>query len=100
MHNFTFFDLKTKCFTSHEGESKLSANEFSSIICKFIEDRIPDKEEVTLWIDGCTYQNRNRTLADGILSVAMAKCNHLSEVPGSKAHKCSVILCTVLSKES
>jgi len=28
------------------------------------------------------------------------KCNHLSEVPGSRAHANGVILCTVLSKES
>jgi len=35
VHNFTLFDLSTKagiCYTWHEGEGGLSANEFTSII--------------------------------------------------------------------
>ena len=77
VHNFTIFDLKTKqgtCFVWHEGEGGLSANEFCTIVCKFVEDLATlEGDEVIIWSDGCTYQNRNATLANGLLSVAMKK---------------------------
>lgn len=77
MHNCTLFDLKTSegsCFTWHEGEGGLSANEFCSLICKFVDDlETAAGNDVTLWSDGCAYQNRNATLANGLLSVVIWK---------------------------
>ena len=32
-----------------------------------------ESDDVTLWSDGCTYQNRNTVLSNGLLSVAMQK---------------------------
>jgi len=76
VHNFTFYNLKTKdgtCYTWHEGEGGLSANEFSSVICNFVENAASEGENITLWSDGCTYQNRNAILANGLLTVAIKK---------------------------
>jgi len=76
VHNFTIFDQKTKygkCFTWNEGEGGLSANEFIFIISKFVEANVPENGETTSWSDGCTYQNRNSTIANALLSVSMRK---------------------------
>lgn len=66
-HNFTIFDNITidgSCYLWHEGEAKLTANEFASMVCKFILDKIEEKrvntgESVILYSDGCTNQIRN-----------------------------------------
>lgn len=66
VHNFTLFNLKTQngyCFVWHEAEGGLTANEFSSILVKFLEnDVIPflpnNEKEIILYSDGCTGQNR------------------------------------------
>ena len=77
IHNFTVFDLHTKdgvCYMWHEGEGGLSANEFATIICSFVDElETKEGDDVTLWSDGCTYQNRNSILANALLSVAMKK---------------------------
>ena len=71
------FNLVSKegtCFAWHEGEGGLSANEFCSIICKFVQDLdVGENDEVILWSDGCTYQNRNVILGNGLLAVAQKK---------------------------
>lgn len=43
VHNFTLFNLKTQdgyCFIWHEAEGGLTANEFSSVLCSFLEDTV------------------------------------------------------------
>jgi hypothetical protein len=71
VHNFTFFDLHSKagyCYVWHEGEGGLSSNEFASCICDFIQNlNVPPNSVITLWSDGCTYQNRNVVLANALL---------------------------------
>jgi len=77
IHNFTVFNLGTKegtCYMWHEGEGGLSANEFTSIICSFVEAfETEENDEVTFWSDGCTYQNRNVTLSNGLTFIAIRK---------------------------
>jgi len=77
VHNFTIFNLGSKdgiCISWHEGEGGFSANDFTSVICHFVEGLdLAKNQEVTLWSDGCTYQNRNATLSNGLLSVAVKK---------------------------
>lgn len=80
VHNFTIFDLHSKdgyCYLWHEGEGELSANCFSSIICDFLTNTvIPQLEpaqQIILYSDGCSAQNRNCTLSNALLNLAMEK---------------------------
>lgn len=75
VHNFTIYNLKTNdalCYLWDESEGGLDSDEFSSIIIHFIDTEV-DKtkyDNVILYSDGCTYQNRNCTLANALLLVA------------------------------
>lgn len=78
VHNFTLYNLKTKdgyCFIWNEVEGGVTANEFSSIIYYFLETKatILPGEEVILYSDGCSYQNRNVTLSNALLHLASSK---------------------------
>jgi hypothetical protein len=74
-HNFTLYDMKTKdvkCYFWHEGEGGLTANSFSSCLNNHIESIIkPETEEIVLFSDGCGYQNRNATLSNTLLRLAV-----------------------------
>lgn len=78
VHNFTLYNLKTKdgyCFIWNEVEGHVTANEFSSIIYHFLATyaQIQPGEEVILYSDGCSYQNRNCTLSNALLHLANVK---------------------------
>jgi len=70
VHNFTFYDLMTKdgqCYLWHEVEGGLDSDEFATMVVDYLLS-LPDSTEcVIIWSDGCTYQNRNSTLASAIL---------------------------------
>jgi len=51
----------------HEGEGGLEAHEFASLICDYLETISSDVEVVTMWSDGCTYQNRNSIISSALL---------------------------------
>ena len=75
-HNFTFYDVKSKdvtCYFWHEGEGDLSSNSFVSCVRDYIcdiEAQIPTLTKITIYSDGCGYQNRNVTLANVLLDLA------------------------------
>ncbi|XP_060808417.1 uncharacterized protein LOC132903662 [Amyelois transitella] len=79
VHNFTLYDVKRNkgyCYIWNECEGKLSSNEFSTIIVtalgKFINQHpMSDGQELILYSDGCTYQNRNVVLANSLLNFSM-----------------------------
>jgi len=79
VHNFTVYDIKRKlgyCFLWNESEGGLSSNEFSSIITYFLQKFVIDiakqsKTDIILFSDGCTYQNRNATLANSLLNLSI-----------------------------
>ena len=75
VHNFTLYNLKTKdgyCFLWNESEGGITANEFTTLICNFVKDfNVEEGEEVVLYSDGCTYQNRNSILSNGLVNLAM-----------------------------
>ncbi|CAH1170722.1 unnamed protein product [Phaedon cochleariae] len=77
VHNFTIFDLKSLdgyCFLWHEGEGSLTANEFASIMHSFISDLdTVQGDEVIIYSDGCTYQNRNTIISNTLLLCSMTK---------------------------
>ncbi|GFO24067.1 hypothetical protein PoB_005057200 [Plakobranchus ocellatus] len=65
VHNFTIFDCTTRdvsCYVWHEAEGGLTANEFASCLCHYLESDL-SSEEFIIFSDGCPYQNRNTTLA-------------------------------------
>ncbi|KAB0793756.1 hypothetical protein PPYR_13376 [Photinus pyralis] len=80
VHNFTIFDMHSKdgyCYLWHEGEGELGANCFASIISNFlINEVIPQLEptqQIILFSDGCSAQNRNCTLSNALLNLAIEK---------------------------
>lgn len=80
VHNFTFFNLKTSdgfCFLWNETEGGLSCNEFSTIITSFISSQLPlphnANKLIILYSDGCCYQNRNVTLSNALLHLAVSE---------------------------
>lgn len=81
VHNFCVFDLKTKqgfCYLWHEAEGGLNAEEFATIVAKFLLDEVipkqqgdKEKRKIILYSDGCTYQNRNAVMSNALLNLAM-----------------------------
>lgn len=57
----------------NESEGGLNANEFTTIIARFVDDQLAtldDDRKIVLYSDGCCYQNRNATLSNALLIVA------------------------------
>lgn len=77
VHNFTLFNLADKsatCYVWHEGEGGLVASVFATLISKFLESELAlhrEVTQVTLFSDGCTYQNRNAIVSNAILQLAV-----------------------------
>nr|CAI5842515.1 unnamed protein product [Callosobruchus analis] len=64
------------CVLWHEAEGSLTANEFSSILCSFLESAVipnlpNDNKIIILYSDGCTGQNRNSILANAFVNLCM-----------------------------
>lgn len=81
VHNLVFYNLKNQkayCFLWHEVEGGLTADEFASIWTYFIEKKIlanlenkTNPVKIIFYTDGCTYQNRNSTMANALLNTAI-----------------------------
>lgn len=79
VHNWCIYDMKTSdgyCFLWNESEGGLNSDEFATILTTFFIDKIIPKmgdnnRSITLYTDGCTYQNRNVTLSNALLNLAM-----------------------------
>lgn len=80
VHNFTVYDLKTQngyCYLWNEAEGALTANEFSSILVYFLQKEVipkvsdPKSQNIILYSDGCTGQNRNSILANAFVNLSM-----------------------------
>lgn len=75
-HNFTVYDLATRkveCYFWHEGQGDVSANNFTSCFVDYIKEQTSSRQLKTIIIysDGCGYQNRNVTLANSLLLLAV-----------------------------
>jgi hypothetical protein len=73
VHNFSIYDLKTGdvvCYVWHEGQGGLNASEFASCVTDYIKKDIEQYDEVVIYSDGCTYQNRNVVMANALLQIA------------------------------
>ena len=80
VHNFTIYDIKRQegeCFLWNETEGKVTANEFASIIVKFLRRKIEangdTKKDYIIYSDGCAAQNRNCVLANALFNLAIEK---------------------------
>lgn len=77
VHNFTFFNLKTKeviCYLWHESEGGLTANEFASCICDVVTNVCSTpNSKISLYSNGCCYQNRNAILGNALFNLAKLK---------------------------
>jgi len=78
VHNFVIYNNKTNkahCFLWNESDGGLNANELATIITKFLASEIEDdsSKKIILYSDGCTYQNRNATLANAIINLVKVK---------------------------
>lgn len=80
VHNLCFYDNINKdgyCFVWNETEGGLNADEFASIWTYFIENKVLSMVEnktdvrVTIYSDGCGYQNRNVTMSNALLNIAV-----------------------------
>lgn len=68
VHNFTVYNMATgavSCYVWNETEGGVTANEFASCIINHLRN-MGHYEEITIFSDGCTYQNRNVFLSNAI----------------------------------
>lgn len=78
VHNFTVFDLNThhsRCYWFDETEADLTANTFASLLIDYLKNTVSQlnnrSKDVIIWSDGCTYQNRNATVSNALLSFSV-----------------------------
>lgn len=76
-HNYTVYDLKTKdviCYWFDETDTDLQASTFASLLVDFLKRKylgnINEEKPIIIFSDGCTYQNRNATLANALLALS------------------------------
>lgn len=78
VHNWCIYDMKTSdgyFFLWNEAEGGLNSDE-RTILANFFIDKVIQKmgdenRHIILYTDGCTYQNRNGTLSNALLNLAM-----------------------------
>ncbi|GFY63022.1 uncharacterized protein TNIN_252751 [Trichonephila inaurata madagascariensis] len=95
VHNFTLYNIRKNkgyCYIWNECEGKLTSNEFSTIILtalgKFInQNPIGDDQELILYSDGCTYQNRNEVFSNALLNFSMQNKITITQKFLEKGHK-------------
>lgn len=83
VHNFCAFNLKTKeayCFLWNETEGGVSAEEFASILTHLLVDKVLPQmptgtmqEKIIFYSDGYAAQNRNVTVSNALINLAMIK---------------------------
>ena len=77
LHNFMFYDLLTKdvlnyVWSENNGDIKSSnfVTCYIDFLTKLLEEN-PSLNEIILWSDGCTYQNRCNILSSALVSLAV-----------------------------
>lgn len=88
IHNFSFYVKNTKdvhLYIWHEGEGKVSANEFTSCIMNFVEIN-SNYQKIILISDGCTYQNKNRVLTSALSDISSKLHVEIEQIILEKGH--------------
>ena len=79
VHNYTIYNQVTEdvtCFLWNESEGGVSSDVFASTLYNFLLSEVnkhPNIKTIIIWSDGCTYQNRNVTMANALLNLALQK---------------------------
>ena len=77
LHNFTFYDLKTRKVMNYvwsEVNGEIEASNFTTCYIKYLtelKEKNPELNTVVFWTDGCTYQNRCNILSSALLTFAV-----------------------------
>ena len=77
VHNFTFFDLKTKDVMNYlwtEVNGLIESDNFISCCMDYLNDlldKFGNNSLLIIWSDGCTYQNKCSNLSSALLSFAV-----------------------------
>ena len=77
LHNFTFYDLKTREVLNYvwsENNGDIESNNFTTCYINYLTTLVsnnPGVEKIILWSDGCTYQNRCNILSSALLTFAV-----------------------------
>ena len=77
LHNFTFYDLKTREVINSlwiEINGDVESSNFTSCYIDYLTGVLnlhPDTTTIIIWSDGCTYQNRCNILSSALLTFAV-----------------------------
>ena len=77
LHNFTFYDLKTREVMNYlwtEINGDIESSNFTSCYIDYLTGVLnlhPDTTTIIIWSDGCTYQNRCNILSSALLTFAV-----------------------------
>lgn len=73
-HNFTVYNVKnhhTMCYWFSEVDCDLSASVFATCLTEYLNRYCQDTQEIIIYSDGCTHQNRNIILANALLDYSV-----------------------------
>ncbi|XP_014678087.1 PREDICTED: uncharacterized protein LOC106817882 isoform X2 [Priapulus caudatus] len=107
VHNFTLMNLKTKegcCYEWDETEGNLGSEVFAYLQWKHFDRVIhnnPGIKTIIIWSDGCGYQNRNVTVTNAFLNLAMKHDIRIIQkylVPGHTQMECDSMHSTIERK--
>lgn len=70
-HKYTIYDVHShdaKCYFGHEGEGGLDADTFATCLMDYLNnnERCKAGSTIIIYSDGCSYQNRNKILANAL----------------------------------
>lgn len=100
-HNFTIHRMDNHdvvCYFWHEAEGGLAADSFTSCLEDYITKETGDSKQLTIYSDGCTYQNRNSTLSNLLLHMAVTRQMNITQKylePGHTQMECDSIHSTI-----
>lgn len=74
-HNFTVYDNvshQATCFWFTELDADMTASSFASCLLTYLQEHCKNEcGPIIIYSDGCTYQNRNATLANALLNYSV-----------------------------
>lgn len=90
VHNFIVYNLGTDdvtCYWFDETACDLKATTYASFFVDYVTKLLDeDAKDVVIWTDGCTSQNRNSTVSNALLRLAMDKNITITQKYLEKGH--------------
>lgn len=88
-HNYTIYNMATHevmCYWWHECEGELQASNFASCLIDYITKKVPKTVPLIIYSDGCTAQNRNATMGNALLDLAIKEKMSITQKYLEKGH--------------